>query len=100
MQYRASNKIVERVRKNLAGEEEKNKGLIWHWQGSGKTFTMIFAANKLSYLDELENPSIFLIVDRVELEVQHNDEFNFLDIKKPEVIDSVSMLKRILKFDD
>lgn len=100
MQYRASNKIVERVRKNLAGEEEKNKGLIWHWQGSGKTFTMIFAANKLSYLNELENPSIFLVVDRVELEVQHNDEFNFLDIKKPEVIESVSTLKRILKFDD
>ncbi|MHB8279884.1 MAG: type I restriction endonuclease, partial [Candidatus Humimicrobiaceae bacterium] len=70
MQYTASNKIVKRVEKNLAGEEQKNKGLIWHWQGSGKTFTMIFAANKLYYLDRLENPSIFFIVDRIELERQ------------------------------
>lgn len=49
MQYRAANKIVNRVIKNLRGEEDKNKGLIWHWQGSGKTLTMIFAANKLYY---------------------------------------------------
>jgi type I restriction enzyme R subunit len=100
MQYIASSKIVERVEKNLAGEEQKNKGLIWHWQGSGKTFTMIFAANKLYYLDKLENPSIFFIVDRTELERQLSDEFNFLDIEKPEIIDSASMLKRILKYDD
>ncbi len=100
MQYIASNKIVERVNKNLAGEEEKNRGLIWHWQGSGKTFTMIFAANKLYYLDKLESPSIFFIVDRIELERQLSDEFNFLDIEKLEVIDSAKNLKRILKYDD
>ncbi|MCL6088389.1 MAG: HsdR family type I site-specific deoxyribonuclease [Actinobacteria bacterium] len=100
MQYAASNKIVKRVEKNLAGEEQKNKGLIWHWQGSGKTFTMIFAANKLYYLDRLENPSIFFIVDRIELERQLSDEFNFLDMEKPEIIDKVATLKRILKYDD
>ncbi len=100
MQYVASNKIVKRVEKNLTGEEEKNKGLAWHWQGSGKTFTMIFAANKLCYLDKLENPSIFFVVDRVELERQLSDEFNFLDIEKPEVIDKVAALERILKYDD
>ena len=100
MQYTASNKIVKRVENNLAGEEKKNRGLIWHWQGSGKTFTMIFAANKLYYLDKLENPSIFFIVDRIELERQLSDEFNFLDMEKPEIIDKVSELKRILKYDD
>ena len=100
MQYIASNKIVERVNKNLAGEEEKKRGLIWHWQGSGKTFTMIFAASKLYYLNKLENPSIFFIVDRIELERQLSDEFNFLDIEKTEIIDSAKTLKRILKYDD
>ncbi|MGM0366789.1 MAG: type I restriction endonuclease subunit R [Actinomycetota bacterium] len=100
MQYGASNKIVKRVEDNLTGKDKKNKGLIWHWQGSGKTFTMLFAANKLYHLDKLENPSIFFIVDRAELEGQLSDEFNFLDIVKPEVIDSISALKRILKYDD
>jgi len=100
MQYRAANKIVNRVIKNLKGEEEKNKGLVWHWQGSGKTLTMIFAANKLYYTEELENPTIFFIVDRIELEEQLYKEFYSLDIVKPEIIGSVDELKEILQFDD
>jgi len=100
MQYRAANKMVDRVVKNLKGEEEKNKGLIWHWQGSGKTLTMIFAANKLYYMEELENPTILFIVDRIELESQLYKEFYSLDIVEPEIIGSVEELKKILKFDD
>jgi len=100
MQYRAANKIIERVVKNLRGEIDKDKGLIWHWQGSGKTFTMIFAANKLFYLSPLKNPSIFFIVDRVELEDQLYTEFHSLDLVKPEIIGSIKDLKRLLQFDD
>ncbi|ODS34345.1 MAG: deoxyribonuclease [Candidatus Scalindua rubra] len=100
MQYRAANKIVNRVIKNLRGEEDKNKGLIWHWQGSGKTLTMIFAANKLYYEKELTNPSIFFIVDRVELEDQLSKEFYSLDIVVPEIIGSIEELKDVLKYDD
>jgi len=100
MQYRAANKMVNRVIKNLKGEEEKNKGLVWHWQGSGKTLTMIFAANKLYYTEELENPTVFFIVDRIELEYQLYKEFYSLDIVEPEIIGSVDELKKILKFDD
>jgi type I restriction enzyme R subunit len=100
MQYRAANKMVDRVIKNLKGEEKKNKGLVWHWQGSGKTLTMIFAANKLYYTEELENPTIFFIVDRIELESQLYKEFYSLDIVEPEIIGSVDELKKILQFDD
>ncbi len=100
MQYRAARKIVDRVSANLRGEEEKNKGLIWHWQGSGKTLTMIFAAHKLYHLKSLENPSIFFIVDRIELEEQLYTEFNSLDIVKPEIIGSINELRRALKHDE
>jgi len=100
MQYRAANKMVNRVVKNLEGEEDKNRGLIWHWQGSGKTLTMIFAANKLYYTKELENPTVFFIVDRIDLEDQLYKEFYSLDIMKPEIIGSVSELKEILGYDD
>src|SRR4030043_73181 len=100
MQYRASNRIVERVIRSLKGEEDKDKGLIWHWQGSGKTLTMIFAANKLFFMKELENPTIFFIVDRIELEDQLYTEFYALDIVEPEIIGSVWELKETLKFDD
>ncbi len=100
MQYRASDKIVNRVIDNLKGIETKDKGLIWHWQGSGKTLSMIFAANKLYYLKMLQNPTVFFIVDRIELEDQLYKEFYSLDIVKPEVIDSAEKLREVLKHDD
>ncbi|MDI6655781.1 MAG: HsdR family type I site-specific deoxyribonuclease, partial [Candidatus Hydrothermarchaeota archaeon] len=99
MQYRAANKIVDRVLNHLEGKEEKNKGLIWHWQGSGKTFTMIFAANKLYHDERLENPTIFFIVDRIELEEQLYGEFASLDMP-PEIINSIEELRRILRHDE
>ena len=41
-QYEGANKIVDRVR-----EGRLRKGLIWHFQGSGKSLLMVFAAQKL-----------------------------------------------------
>ena len=66
VQYRAANKIVNRVLESLqvaatSGKEVKKKGLTWHWQGSGKTLAMIFAAYKLFNHPKLEKPSIFFI---------------------------------------
>ena len=100
MQYRASEKIVRRVIDNLEGREDKNRGLIWHWQGSGKTLTMIFAANKLYHQKQLENPTIFFIIDRTDLEDQHFIEFNALDIVKPEIIGSINDLKDVIRHDE
>ncbi|MCK4234879.1 HsdR family type I site-specific deoxyribonuclease [candidate division WOR-3 bacterium] len=100
MQYQAANKIVNRVIDNLRNREDKKNGLIWHWQGSGKTLTMIFAANKLYYTPVLENPTLFFIVDRIDLERQLADEFNALDIVIPEVIGSVEDLKEVIKSDN
>ncbi len=100
MQYRASEHIVKRVIDNLEGKETKDKGLIWHWQGSGKTLTMIFAANKLYNDPRLENPSVFFIVDRLELEEQLYREYNALDIVEPEIIGSIDELRKVLEFDE
>jgi type I restriction enzyme R subunit len=100
MQYRAAEQICNRVLNNIDGKETKNKGLIWHWQGSGKTLTMIFAANKLYRHPALQNPSIFFVVDREELENQLYEEFSALDITKPEVIDSIHALRQIIRHDE
>ena len=100
MQYRAAEQISSRVLNNIEGKNHKNKGLIWHWQGSGKTLTMIFAANKLYRHPELQNPTVFFVVDREELETQLSDEFNALDITKPEVVDSIHALRKIILHDE
>ncbi len=98
MQYRAVNKIFQRVMDNLNGKTNKNKGLIWHWQGSGKTLSMIFAARKIYY--ELGNPTIFFIVDRQDLERQLDEELKSLDLGfEHEKIDSISKLVDVLTHD-
>ncbi len=99
MQYRASEKIVSRVLGGVAGTDELTKGLVWHWQGSGKTLTMIFAANKLYNSIQLENPTIFFIVDRDDLEKQLYDEFTALDITRPELIKSIENLREVIRHD-
>ena len=50
-QYEGANQIVERV---VAGHPKK--GLIWHFQGSGKSLLMLFAARKLRLHPALKNP--------------------------------------------
>ncbi len=100
IQYRAANKMVDRVLNHLDGREDKNRGLIWHWQGSGKTLTMIFAAHKLYFDRRLENPTIFFIVDRIDLEDQLYKEFGALDIVKPEVIGEVADLHDSIRHDN
>ncbi len=69
-QFYAANKIVERVK----GGEQK-RGLIWHTQGSGKTLTMFFTAWKLRYDPKLQNPKVFILIDRIDLDDQVYEEF-------------------------
>lgn len=69
-QFEASNLIFKR----MVEEREKKLGLIWHWQGSGKTLTMAFAAWKLIRSPILEVPTIFIVVDRVDLQRQIVEE--------------------------
>jgi type I restriction enzyme R subunit len=101
MQHRASEKICRRVTDNIEGKDEKNKGLIWHWQGSGKTLTMIMAAHKLYYDQKLENPTIFFIIDRQDLEEQLSAEVAALDLNfKAETIENIKTLQETVKADD
>ena len=74
-QYEGANLIVERVK---AGYPKK--GLIWHFQGSGKSLLMVFAAQKLRMIPELKNPTVVIVDDRIDLETQITATFNASDI--------------------
>jgi type I restriction enzyme R subunit len=74
-QYEAVNQIVERV-----VEGRIRKGLIWHFQGSGKSLLMVFAANKLRLHPELGNPTVIIVVDRIDLDTQITATFNAADV--------------------
>lgn len=74
-QYEGANAIVNRVR---AGSPRK--GLIWHFQGSGKSLLMVFAAQKLRSDKELKNPTVVIVDDRLDLETQITSDFMNADI--------------------
>lgn len=74
MQYYGANAIFGRVAR---GEYEN--GLIWHTQGSGKSFTMLYAARNLLYREELiHNPQVLILVDRQNLRDQLRDDLSAL----------------------
>lgn len=60
-------RAVEKINRRCT-EKNKNRGLIWHTQGSGKTFTMITAARMI--LEKYTNATVMMIIDRNELEGQ------------------------------
>ncbi|HBO48297.1 MAG TPA: DEAD/DEAH box helicase [Clostridiales bacterium] len=74
-QYEGANAIIQRV---IAGYPKK--GLIWHFQGSGKSLLMVFAAQKLRMTPELKNPTVVIVDDRIDLETQITATFNASDI--------------------
>lgn len=52
-------------------DPSKKRGLIWHTQGSGKTFTLLTAARLiLEDKARFRNATVILVVDRIELEGQ------------------------------
>ncbi len=65
-QTRAATKVVARC-----ADPEKKTGLVWHTQGSGKTFTMITSSRLiLERQDLFGKATVLLVIDRNELEGQ------------------------------
>jgi len=90
-QYRAVNKIIDRV---VSGEQKT--GLIWHTQGSGKSLTMLFAAKKMRNTEALNNPTILIVVDRVDLDTQISGTMSRIGLKNATSVGSISALKKKL----
>lgn len=93
-QVEAIEKVVKR-----AAEKDKNTGLIWHTQGSGKTLTMITAASKLIKDPRFEKPTVILLIDRNELEDQLMKNLESLGITDIYQAHSKKELRDLLKSD-
>ena len=101
-QYWATVKAVDRVVNYLEGRDDRNRGLIWHWQGSGKTYIMFYIAYQFFKRFYDKDPIVFFIVDRRELQRQLYDEF-IKDIyaeyfqEYVKIVESIEELKGILR---
>ena len=92
-QMQAVERIVER-----AGSYKK-RGLIWHTQGSGKTYTMIVAAQQILNNPLFQNPTVIMLVDRNELETQLFGNLSSIGIEHIQVAASKRHLKDLLQGD-
>jgi type I restriction enzyme R subunit len=90
-QFETTNKMVARV---VAGYPKK--GLIWHFQGSGKSLLMVFAAQKLRLHPRLGNPTVVIVVDRIDLDTQITATFNAADVPNMVGVGDRKELQRLL----
>jgi type I restriction enzyme R subunit len=87
-------KVVER-----ALDPQRTRGLVWHTQGSGKTYTMIKSAEMLFKAPEAEKPTILLMIDRNELEDQMLKNLASVGLGNVAHASSIAVLNRLLRED-
>ncbi|KAF0192312.1 MAG: type I restriction enzyme R subunit [Gammaproteobacteria bacterium] len=90
-QTTAVDKVVAR-----ALDPKRSRGLVWHTQGSGKTYTMIKAAELLFRANEAQKPTILLMIDRNELEDQMLKNLTAVGLTNVAHADRIATLNRLL----
>jgi len=93
-QMRAVERVLQRTR-----HPKKRRGLVWHTQGSGKTYTMITVAKRLLEDPAFANPTVLMLVDRNELEQQLFGNLAAVGFGRVEVARSKWHLLEILRSD-
>lgn len=79
-QYLGGSAIVDRVVSYFKTGSGPKSGLIWHFQGSGKSWLMVFVAQKLRRMNELKAPTVVIVDDRIDLEDQITGDFTRAEI--------------------
>jgi len=92
-------RTVKKLVKRVMFEKEKNKALIWHFQGAYKTLTMMTVAQELREAEELENPTILVVVDRIELEDQMHKNLQAFGYPNVIIAENKEHLRELLASD-
>jgi type I restriction enzyme R subunit len=73
-QFRAVGKALEQLKRDpvhLPGRLEDGRGgVVFHYQGSGKTLTMVYLVRKMRVTPNLRRFKVVLVVDRINLQDQ------------------------------
>jgi type I restriction enzyme R subunit len=80
-------------------DPRRTRGLVWHTQGSGKTFTMIKAAERLFRAPAADKPTVLLMIDRNELQDQMLKNLAALGLGNLEHAGSIARLNQLLRDD-
>ncbi len=99
-QYYATNAIVETTVKASGIAGDGRSGVVWHTQGSGKSLTMVFYSGKIAQDPRMNNPTIIVLTDRIDLDDQLFTTFsncNHLLRQTPQQADTRLELMELLK---
>ena len=69
-QFHAVKTAVDTTVEASSLEGDKQCGVVWHTQGSGKSLTMAFYAGSIIQHPQMENPTLVVITDRNDLDDQ------------------------------
>lgn len=69
-QYFGVLKSVDSILRTVKPIGDGKAGIIWHTQGSGKSFSMVMLAHRLLINQALDVPTIVLLTDRIDLDDQ------------------------------
>lgn len=93
-QYFAVKKAVEKTKLATDKTGDRRIGVIWHTQGSGKSFSMVFYTAYL--VKEFSNPTIVVITDRNDLDDQLYTTF----VKSKEILRQEPKQAHVRKLSD
>lgn len=74
-------------------------GLIWHYQGTGKSLLMAFAALMLLNDDAVGGPTIVVVLDRLDLIEQIQRQFKTAGLPRVTTADTKDQLRKVLRDD-
>lgn len=98
-QFHGARKAIREAVDASSPVGDRKIGVIWHTQGSGKSFLMAFFAGLAVKSPELENPTIVVLTDRNDLDDQLASTFSLckdLLRQNPEQAESRDDLQRLL----
>lgn len=98
-QFYAVNKAVESTVTASNKGGNKQGGVVWHTQGSGKSLSMVFYSGKLILEPRMENPTLVILTDRNDLDDQLFETFtncNQLLRQMPQQANDRKHLRQIL----
>lgn len=76
-----------------------DRGLIWHYQGTGKTLLMGFAAVRLLHDPEVGDPTVLVVLDRLDLVEQVARQFKTTGLPMLKVAETTAQLSQMLRDD-
>ena len=94
-QFRAVNKIVYKLLTKKTAAERS--GIVWHTQGSGKSYSMVYLIKKIRTLEDLKKYKVVIITDRSDLQTQLSERAVIAE--KPYLVKDTDELIEELKTD-